>query len=107
MMSVIEQYLQELAGEDGWITPQTADWATRLYREIRQRVRGLATPNVAPGPDGVVGFVWRNANHFVGLDVGADGNLEAFHENLRSGELWSEEALTVPDELVLRLEHLV
>jgi hypothetical protein len=74
---VVEDYVYGLAEDrSGWISRETAKRAVGVLRDIRREVRGLPLPNVAPGPEGVVAFYWRDSLHYLSVDVNADGRLE-------------------------------
>lgn len=94
--------------EKGWVSESTAARAVAHLRELRRRVRGVPMPNVAPGPEGLIAFTWRTTDHYLTLELCGDGRIEAFHENLRTGELWSDEGHAISDRFVDRLRcHVV
>ena len=78
--------------DDGWISSETRDRALILLALLPEE------PQIAPGPDGMLGFNWRNQTYYCSLELMANGDLEFFQENLVNGELWSlDVSLLDPD----------
>lgn len=96
-----EAYIRDLV-PNGWTDDLTATRALSVLSEILKN-QVLPVPDVAPGPDGIVGFVWRTTEHYLTLEVHRDDMLEFFHNNFKTCELWSEDASSVSSDFVKRL----
>jgi len=101
-----ERYVYGLV-DRGWISERRADKAVETLRGLLRQLPGLPIPNIAPGPDDLIGFSWRTRDHHLSLELHADGHFEAFHEDLASRALWSDENGCVPVGLLDRLTNVI
>lgn len=72
-------YLQNLVN-DGWISEETRSRAQNLLKVLPIVLQ------IAPGPDGLVGFNWSFKKEYFSLELLANGDLELFCENLENPE---------------------
>jgi hypothetical protein len=77
-------YIQRLVS-DGWISQKVANRAI----ENLSLVPNYTT--IGPGPDGMLGFTWRNGHHYFSIEFFEDGHTEQYYENIDTGKIWSDE----------------
>lgn len=91
------------------ISASTASSATRFLRSVYAQLPALPPPTIGQGNDGMVGMTWQNDTDHVNVEIFADGHLELFHEDLRTGEVWHQDDVVTPrptPDLLLRLARL-
>lgn len=74
-------------GEATFISPEMAQKALNLLEFLENL--GVSTPQVAPGPDGMIGFNWTINNIYSSIEIFPNGALELFQENLITGKVLS------------------
>lgn len=75
--------------EAGKISPETAARAGDIWKLLGEAMHGtLPVPDVSPGPEGQLLFLWDKGEHHLELEVFADAPAEFFYRNRVSGVLW-------------------
>ncbi len=82
-----KEYIKSLTGPEDWISEETAKLACELIDEWKDL--GIEVQQIAPGPDGMLGFNWLFKDWYFSLDLYPEDKRELFWENLETGEMWS------------------
>jgi hypothetical protein len=82
------QFLQKLM-RSGEVPTATADVAWRTWNQLKTQAAGpLLVPDASGGPNGGLLFFWDQGEHHLELEFLADGEVEFFYRNRRTGTLW-------------------
>ena len=82
-------YIRNLAKtQDGdrLTSPNLARTALKVWRTLdASRDGNLSVPDVGPGPDGELIFIWKREDHYLSVEMSHDSLAEIFYRNQRTG----------------------
>jgi hypothetical protein len=85
----VVSFLRDLEVNAGCVSGFVVNRMIEVVSEVNHQVPQAFKPTIGLGPDGMLGSTWDSPNLHLNIEVFPDGHLEFFHENLKTGHMWS------------------
>src|SRR5205823_5953034 len=74
------------------ISGETASRAWNIWLQLKNAAgEVLRVPDASAGPDDEFIFIWNSPEHYLEVEILADGTLEFFYRNRYNGSLWGSD----------------